>query len=59
MSIADFVRERLGHEPRDIRLFELAFTHSSLGSDGSAFGVFALRSNVIWAANGRSSSTND
>jgi ribonuclease-3 len=33
MSIADFVREKLGHEPRDIRLFELAFTHSSLGSD--------------------------
>src|SRR4051795_6769164 len=33
MSIADFVREKLWHEPRDIRLFELAFTHSSLGSD--------------------------
>src|SRR5947209_9392166 len=32
-EIADFVREKLGHEPKNIRLFELAFTHSSLGSD--------------------------
>lgn len=29
---ATFVRERLGHEPRDIRLFELALTHKSVGS---------------------------
>lgn len=26
-----FVRERLGHEPRDLDLFELALTHSSVG----------------------------
>src|SRR5947209_9821650 len=32
-EIADFVREKLGHEPKNIRLFELAFTHSSLGTD--------------------------
>lgn len=28
-DIDSFVREKLGHEPKDIRLFELAFTHSS------------------------------
>src|SRR5438128_2990124 len=33
MTVADFVRDRLGHEPRDIHLFELALTHSSLGGD--------------------------
>ena len=32
-EIADFVREKLGHEPRDLSLFELAFTHSSVGGD--------------------------
>jgi ribonuclease III len=32
-EIAAFVRERLGHEPKDLSLFELAFTHSSVGRD--------------------------
>ena len=32
-EIAAFVRDKLGHEPRDIHLFELAFTHSSVRSD--------------------------
>ncbi len=32
-EIAAFVRDKLGHEPKDIRLFELAFTHSSVRSD--------------------------
>jgi ribonuclease-3 len=32
-EIDAFVRDRLGHEPRDARLFELAFTHSSVGRD--------------------------
>lgn len=27
-----FVRERLGHEPKDVGLFELALTHSSMGA---------------------------
>jgi ribonuclease-3 len=27
------VREKLGHEPKDVRLFELALTHASAGSD--------------------------
>lgn len=31
-DVATFVRERLGHEPRKIRLFELALTHKSVGS---------------------------
>jgi len=31
-DIGTFVREKLGHEPKDISLFELAFTHSSVGS---------------------------
>lgn len=30
-DLAAFVRDRLGHEPRDIRLFDLAITHSSVG----------------------------
>ena len=30
-DIAAFVRDRLGHEPNDIRLFELALTHTSIG----------------------------
>ena len=29
-DIAAFVREKLGHEPKDLGLFELAFTHSSV-----------------------------
>jgi ribonuclease-3 len=32
-DVAAFVREKLGHEPKDIRLFELALTHASVGSD--------------------------
>ena len=32
-NVAAFVREKLGHEPRDIRLFELALTHSSVGTE--------------------------
>lgn len=31
-DFATFVREKLGHEPRDVRLFELALTHKSVGS---------------------------
>jgi ribonuclease-3 len=30
-DVAKFVREKLGHEPRDMRLFELAMTHASTG----------------------------
>jgi len=30
---ANFVREKLGHEPKDMRLFELALTHSSARSE--------------------------
>jgi ribonuclease-3 len=32
-SVGLFVREQLGHEPRELNLFELAFTHSSIGRD--------------------------
>lgn len=32
-DIAEFVRSALGHEPADIKLFERAFTHSSLARD--------------------------
>ena len=32
-EIDAFVRDRLGHNPNDARLFELAFTHSSMGRD--------------------------
>ena len=32
-DIAKFVRERLAYEPKDLRLFELALTHASVGSD--------------------------
>ena len=31
-DVASFVREKLGHEPKDLALFELAFTHSSIGA---------------------------
>jgi len=31
-DVAKFVREKLGHEPKDIGLFELALTHASSGS---------------------------
>ena len=30
-EIASFVRDRLGYEPKDARLFELALSHSSVG----------------------------
>ena len=33
VDIPKFVREELGHEPKDVRLFELALTHSSARSD--------------------------
>ncbi|MFL6751987.1 MAG: ribonuclease III [Sphingomicrobium sp.] len=32
-DVADFVRGTLGHEPRDLALFERALTHSSVGPD--------------------------
>ena len=32
-DVAKFVREILGHEPNDLRLFELALTHASVGTD--------------------------
>ena len=32
-EILGFVKEKLGHQPRDLTLFELAFTHSSVGRD--------------------------
>jgi len=32
-EIETFVREKLGHQPRDLALFELAFTHSSVSRD--------------------------
>jgi len=32
-KIGAFIEQRLGHKPRDIGLFERAFTHSSVGND--------------------------
>jgi ribonuclease III len=32
-DIAAFVRDKLGYQPRDLHLFELAMTHSSVGKD--------------------------
>ena len=32
-DLGEFIREKLGHEPRDARLFELAFSHSSIGGE--------------------------
>lgn len=32
-EIDDFVRNKIGHEPQDSALFELAFTHSSVSRD--------------------------
>ena len=32
-EVVDFVRDTLGHEPRDLALFERALTHSSVGPD--------------------------
>ena len=34
-DLGEFVRDKLGHEPADLALFELAFTHSSVG--GSSY----------------------
>jgi ribonuclease-3 len=31
-NVRDFVRDRLGHEPADLSLFELALTHKSVGT---------------------------
>ncbi|MFL6724943.1 MAG: ribonuclease III [Sphingomicrobium sp.] len=31
-NVAAFVRDRLGHQPKDVGLFELALTHSSVGA---------------------------
>jgi len=33
MTVAEFVRDKLGHKPRNLALFERALTHSSLGRD--------------------------
>ena len=30
-EVGTFVRDRLGHDPKDLQLFELALTHSSVG----------------------------
>ncbi len=32
-DVVPFVREKLGYEPKDIRLFQLALTYASVGSD--------------------------
>lgn len=32
-DVASFVRNKLGHEPKDLRLFELALTHASLAPE--------------------------
>jgi ribonuclease-3 len=32
-EVTEFVRQELGHEPKDLRLFELALTHSSIGGE--------------------------
>jgi ribonuclease-3 len=32
-DLATFVRDKLGHEPKDVSLFELAFTHSSVARE--------------------------
>jgi ribonuclease III len=32
-EVTEFVREELCHEPKDLRLFELALTHSSVGGE--------------------------
>jgi ribonuclease-3 len=32
-DVAAFVRDKLGHEPKNLQLFELAFTHSSVRSE--------------------------
>ena len=32
-DVAPFVRDQLGHQPKDLAAFERALTHSSLGKD--------------------------
>ena len=32
-DVADFVRDTLGHVPKDLHMFELALTHSSVGGE--------------------------
>src|SRR3954462_5201040 len=32
-EVTEFVREKLGHDPKDLHLFELALTHSSIGGE--------------------------
>src|SRR3982751_3998818 len=32
-DVTEFVREKLGHDPKDLHLFELALTHSSVGGE--------------------------
>lgn len=32
-EVVQFIREKLGHKPKDIRLFEVALTHASVGRD--------------------------
>ena len=34
-DVATFVRRQLGHKPKDVGLFELALTHSSVAGNGS------------------------
>jgi ribonuclease-3 len=34
-DVATFVRRQLGHKPKDVRLFDLALTHSSVAGDRS------------------------
>jgi ribonuclease-3 len=31
-DLTDFIRDKLGHDPKDLSLFELALTHKSMGS---------------------------
>ena len=32
-DLSSFVREKLGHEPNELHLFELALTHKSMGAN--------------------------
>src|SRR3954452_21931722 len=32
-DVREFVRDKLGHDPKDLHLFELALTHSSVGGE--------------------------
>src|SRR5207253_460826 len=33
-DLRDFIHDKLGHEPKDLSLFELALTHKSMGTGG-------------------------